>query len=289
MNLVLFGEDVFSATVLQSLLDAGFYVRLIICPVYENDNNYKGLQRIAEENNIEFIRLKNVNDELIQQKIIASKADLIISVHLRKVLKKETFTLAKKGAINVHPSLLPKYRGLSPQHQVLIHGEKESAVTIHFIEEGIDTGDIITQQKFEIKPTDYIKDIQFKMLAIYKTIMVDAVKLLQDERFVPTKQQTAGASYFGAIKMKDREININSTKTEAYNLIRAVSMPYEGAWYKNYKIWSSEFIPENKEAEKMKKYAEVGIFEDERNQEIIIRLHNGVLVSDDYEIINELV
>ncbi len=223
MKLVLFGEDVFSATVLQSLLDANFSVQLIICPIY-NNNNHKGIQRIADINHIEFIREKD--------------------------------------------------------------GENESAVTIHFIEEGIDTGDIVAQQKFEIKPTDYIADVQFKMLAIYKTLMVDALNLLQSDNFKATKQSENNISYFGPLKKRDREININATKNEVFNLIRAVSMPYEGAFYGKYTIWTSDFVDKSKEEQLMKTYPENGIFEDERNEELIIRLHDGVLISDDFEIIN---
>ena len=286
MDIVLFGDDIFSATVLQSLIDAHFNVQLIICPYYENDHNYKSLQRIAENNAIEFIREKNVNTEHIQQKIINYKPDLIISVHLRKILKKDTFSLAKKGAINVHPSLLPKYRGLSPQHQVLIYGETQSAVTIHIIEEGIDTGDIIIQKKFDIEADDYIADVQFKMLAIYKTIMVDAVRLLEDDNFIPTKQETVGESYFGAIKKKDREININASKTEVYNLIRAVSMPYGGAFFDKYIVWTAVFADVDKEKQLMETYPENGIFENAEKEEIIIRLKDGVIISDDFEILN---
>lgn len=286
MKLVLFGEDIFSAAVLQSLLDAKFSVQLIVCPFYESDNSYKALQRIAEENNIEFRREKNVNAEFIQQRIKEINADLIISVHLRKVLKKDTFSLAKKGAINVHPSLLPKYRGLSPQHQVLIHGESESAVTIHIIEEGIDTGDIIIQQRFDIEADDYIADVQFKMLAIYKTLMVDAVKLLEDDNFKPTKQETTGESYFGAIKKADREINIDAGKVEVYNLVRAVSMPYEGAFWGKYIVWTASFVDALKEQQLMEIYPKNGIFEDTQKEEIIIRLKDGVIISDDFEILN---
>lgn len=285
MNLVLFGEDIFTATVLQSLVDAKFKVQLIVCPFYDN-NNHNSIQRIAQINHIEFIREKDVNSDVVKEKITNIHPDLIISVHLRKILRKEIFSLAKHGAINMHPSLLPKYRGLSPQHQVLIHGENESAVTIHFIEEGIDTGDIIAQQKFEIKPTDYIADVQFKMLAIYKTLMVDALNLLQSDNFKATKQSENNISYFGPLKKKDREINISATKNEVFNLIRAVSMPYEGAFYGKYTIWTSDFIDKSKEEKLMKTYPENGIFEEERNEELIIRLHDGVLISDDFEIIN---
>lgn len=286
MNIVLFGEDVFTATVLQSLIDAAFNVQLIVCPFYENNNSHISAQRIADLNHIDFIRNKDVNSEEIKQKIITLAPDLIISVHLRKVLKKEIFSLAKIAAINVHPSLLPKYRGLSPQHQVLIHGEKESAVTIHYIEEGIDTGDIVIQKRFEIEDDDYIADVQFKMLAIYKTLMVDAVRLLQDKNFKATKQSQEGISYFGAVKKKDREIKLDKSRDEVYNFIRALSMPYKGAYINNYVIWQTEKVASNIENDLTQKYLEIGLYEDVEDEKLYIRLHDGILVSDDYEILN---
>ncbi|HRH57672.1 MAG TPA: formyltransferase family protein [Chitinophagales bacterium] len=121
MNLVLFGEDIFTATVLQSLVDAKFKVQLIVCPFYDN-NNHNSIQRIAQTNHIEFIREEDVNSDVVNEKITYIHPNLIISVHLRKILRIEIFSLTKYGTINMHPSLLPKYRGLSPQHQLLIHG-----------------------------------------------------------------------------------------------------------------------------------------------------------------------
>lgn len=286
MNIVLFGEDVFTATVLQSLIDATFNLQLIICPFYEKNNSHISMQRIANSNQIEFIRNKDVNSEEIKQKIIALSPDLIISVHLRKILKKEIFSLANIAAINVHPSLLPKYRGLSPQHQVLIHGENESAVTIHYIEEGIDTGDIILQKKFDIQEDDYIADVQLKMLEIYKILMVDAVKLLQDKNFKATKQSNEGVSYFGTVNKKDREIILEKSRDEVYNFIRASSMPYKGAYKNNYVIWKSEKAKSNIEIELMQKYVDIGLYEDLENEKLYIRLIDGVLISDDYEILN---
>ncbi len=282
MNLVLFGEDIFTATVFQSLLDSNLNVLLVVCPYYEN-NHHKQIKSIAERNDIEFIRTNNVNSNLIRNKLVNVNPDLLISIHLRKILSKDIFSTPKLGAINVHPSMLPKYRGLSPQHQAIIHGDSESAVTVHFIEEGIDTGDIIIQKTIEIEKEDYIYDFQLKMLKTYKTIVIEAIKLLLSKDFRPIEQNTTDSSYFGSLKRKDREIDLSKSKIEIQNLIRAVSYPYKGAFYKNYIIWRATTPEKNSEEQLMKIYSKIGIHKLEKDK-IAIRLLDGVLLTDDFEI-----
>lgn len=281
MNLVVFGEDMYTAAVVQSLVQAGHKISLMIAP--DNPNtNFKVLEETSGKFNLEFIKAENINSEKIKERILKVNPDLIIAAHLRKLLRKEIFSIAAKGAINIHPSLLPKYRGLSPQHQALIHGDEESGVTVHFIDEYIDTGEIILQKKFPILKEDYIIDVQTKMLNIYKEIVVEAVNLLADGNFKPIKQDLATLSYFGPLKKSDREIQLSMSKKEAYNLIRAVSLPYKGAFYKNYTIYRSSIIEDQAELEN--KYPEIGLYPEGTGDKIIIRLKDGFLVSDDFEI-----
>ena len=281
MNLVLFGEDVFTATVFQSLLENNHKVLLVVCPLY-NDINHKKIESIAEANNIEFARETNVNSDSIKNKIERINPDLLISVHLRKILSKDIFSIPKLGAINVHPSLLPKYRGLSPQHQAIMHGDPESGVTVHLIEEGVDTGDIIIQKTIQIDIVDYISDYQLKMLTIYKTIVVEAICLLSKRNFIPVKQNDSGASYFGSLKREDRVIDFSKSKIEILNLIRAVSLPYKGAFYDNFRIWKAIIPDRSTEKDLMKNYTKTGIYKI-NEEEIILRLVDGILLADDFE------
>ena len=283
MNVVVFGEDIYTSTVVESLIENGHKVSLIITPEYFNES-YKVLEEAAAKYNIEFVKDKNVNSGKIKDHLIKVKPDLIIAAHLRKILHKEIFSQAAKGAINVHPSLLPKYRGLSPQHQAIMHGDDESGVTVHYIDADVDTGEIIVQKKFPISQNDYILNIQIKMLDIYKKIVVEALGLLEDISFKPLKQDLTHVSYFGPLKKVDREIDLAKSKQEVYNLIRAVSLPYEGAFYKNYTIWAAELADSSKENELKNKYTDIGFYFDKTTDEIIIRLKDGFLVSDDFEI-----
>ena len=283
MNVVIFGEDIYTSTVIESLIENRHKVLLIITPEYFNEN-YKVLEETAVKYNIELVKDENINSGNIKDYLIKAAPDLIIAVHLRKILQKEIFSQATKGAINVHPSLLPKYRGLSPQHQAILHGDNESGVTVHYIESDVDTGEIILQERFPVSKDDYILNIQVKMLAIYKKIVVEALGLLEDVSFKPVKQDLREVSYYGPLKKGDREIDLLKPKQEVYNLVRAVSLPYKGAFYKNYTIWAVELPGSSTEAELKTRYTDVGFYFDRAADEIIIRLKDGFLVSDDFEI-----
>lgn len=282
MKIVLFGEDIFTATVFQSLIDNNHQVLMVICPFYKNSNHLK-LEYLANNKNINFTRYKNINSMDIRDKLIEVKPDLLISVHLRKILNKDIFEIPILGAINVHPSLLPKYRGLSPQHQAIIHGDLESGVTVHYIDKDIDTGNVIIQSPISIKLQDYISDFQLKMLKVYQSIVISAIELISNTEFSPIAQTRSDASYYNSISLKDREINFLKTKTEALNLIRAVSFPYKGAYTNNITIWRAEVPAYNIEDEAILDYKKIGtqiINEDL----LILRFNDGILTSNDFEI-----
>lgn len=280
MNLVVFGEDMYTAAVIESLLKAGNQVTMLVTPD-SSTANFKVLEEVTGKHHIAFLKTGDINSEAVAEKVRAVQPDLIVSAHLRKIMRKNIFSLAKKGAVNVHPSLLPKYRGLSPQHQALMHGDSESGVTVHFIEEEVDTGGIVAQQKFSISKDDYIMQVQAKMLAIYKTIVVEAVAALEQESFRPLPQDLATLSYFGPLKKSDRQVHLSKTAEEIYNLIRAVSLPYKGAFYENYVFWTAEISDDE---ELLKKYPAVGVYFEEAEDRVIIRTADGVLVSEDYEL-----
>ena len=282
MKIALLGEDLFTAAVLQSLVDKGHAVEAVICPLYQGNTEYRSLEKTARKNNIPFHHRKNVNDEETRNLLLAIGPDLIVSVHLTKILLKMIYSIAPVGAINVHPSLLPKYRGLSPQHQALLNGDPETGVTIHFIEETADTGDMIVQEKIPLSRETDVYHLQLKMLEIYKYLVPEAIGHLADKNFRPVRQNSSGASWFGPIKESDRKIDLKKAKFAVYNQIRALSKPYKGAYFNDITVWAS-FDPEpGTESAFLKEYPENGIYKIE--DKLLIRLHDGVLLSDDFEI-----
>jgi methionyl-tRNA formyltransferase len=281
MKIAVFGEDGFTGLVIDSLIEEGHDIQVIITPHYDTPI-YLNLERVAVKHNILFIRKKDINSEMIIGQLKEFQPELIISVHLRKILCKSVFSIAEKGSINVHPSLLPKYRGMSPQHQALMHGDNESGVTVHFIDEDVDTGNIILQEIFSIAEDDYIVDVQLKVMEVYKTIVVRSVELIKNNLFKGYEQAATTSSYYGPIKKSDREIKLNKEAKDIYNLIRAVSMPYKGAFYNEFIIWTSYFPDFATEDSLKKTYTSSGVYM--KNNELIIRSEDGVLISDNFDI-----
>ena len=164
--------------------------------------------------------------------------DLILSVNYLFIIKKELFLCAKLGAINIHGSLLPKYRGRTPHVWAIINGEKETGVTVHFIDEGCDTGDIITQSRILIKESYTGQSILDKFKIIYPKILKKVLNNFKNNSVKATKQNNKNSSYFGKRSPEDGIIDWNKSSKEIYDWVRAQSYPYPGAFtfYNNQKI-----------------------------------------------------
>jgi len=170
--------------------------------------------------------------------------NLIWVTDYRYLLPKEIFSIPKYGAINLHPSLLPHYRGRASLNWALIHGEKEVGLTAHFIEEGVDTGDIVTQIVLPIEENDYIGDVLDKMYPLYEAITTNVVQLFGKGNVARERQDTSKGSIYPARKPKDGLIDVSKNAYETLNFVRALSKPYPGAFlmHENKKIiiWKAE-------------------------------------------------
>ena len=238
MKLVVFGEDTFSSIVLESLIAKGHNILGVFCPFYEN-KIYARLETTCSRFNILFKRINKINSDSFFLELSELKIDLIVICHFQKLISSRIINLPLLGCINLHPSLLPYYRGMSPQHYPIIKGESETGITVHYVDEGIDTGDIILQKKIVIDNEDYVSDLQKKMKSIYSTIIVEVIDKIETKNLNNTVQKHLKGSYFGKLKISDCIISKNFTRQEAYNLIRGVSFPYFGARYNDLIIWKA--------------------------------------------------
>lgn len=162
----------------------------------------------------------DINSEEFIQKIKKIQPDLIISAAYPQIFSKKLLSIPKQGAINFHPSLLPKFRGAHPHYWTIVKGEKESGLTAHFMTERIDEGDIIAQIKFPIEDYDY-NQLQEEIIKKTPVIIEKVEKFFLKEEGCPKKQDPLRVSYF----RNDREIhhrifwNIH-TAQEIFNLVR---------------------------------------------------------------------
>lgn len=169
--------------------------------------------------------------------------DLILSFYYRRLLSKELLAIPRLGGINLHGSLLPKYRGRSPVNWVLVNGESETGVTLHYMVEKADAGDIIAQRSVPI-------DMEDTALSLFHKLTKAAVQLLK-ETYPQIRTGTAPripqdlqlATIFGGRRPEDGEIKWEGSALAVYNLVRAVTHPYPGAFtFRNGKklfLWSA--------------------------------------------------
>ena len=195
-------------------------------PYYPCDHLYK----MVRDKGIpvyEGLRVKEVpNFELIR----SLSPELIIVSTFNQIITKEIIQIPKYGVINIHPSLLPQYRGTTPTVWVLLNGEEETGVSTHFIvDETIDSGRIILQSRLKIMPDDTDGTLRFRLAELSKTTLSGAINLvLTADRTSFSPQDESLATYFRKRTIQDAEINKDSPFEEIINRIRAMT-PFPGA------------------------------------------------------------
>lgn len=280
MRIIFFGEDSFSNIILQSLIYSGHNVLLVVSPWYDN-LIHKRLENTCFRNQIEYTRIKDLNSIEFIRKLKDMAPEMIVVSHFEKLLKKEIIDIPKLGCINLHPSLLPNYRGMSPQHWPIINGESETGITVHYIDETADTGDIILQKKVEINPDMYVSELQLEFIKTYKTIVVEAIDLIKSNGFIPVKQSSMEGSYYGKLKRHQCQISFNSTCKQVYNLIRGVSKPYFGAYISDIIIWKAH-LANKYESIELTSYDNKGLNYSHKYG-YFLKLNDGLIIVDKFE------
>ncbi len=138
---------------------------------------------------------EKISFEELRHLITDSETDLMIAHAFMRILPKEILILPKYGVINIHPSLLPKYRGPSPTFWVLRNREKITGLTCHYMDEGIDTGDIIYQTEIPVKPDDTVASIIDRQKTVVRGLIIESLSRITSDEFRPTPQVSELASY----------------------------------------------------------------------------------------------
>ena len=189
------------------------------------------VKQYCEQNGLTLWQPANLKDPAFINQVKQVNPDLMVVVAFR-MLPKVIWEIPAKGTINLHASLLPDYRGAAPINWAIINGETETGVTTFFINENIDTGDIIDQTKVAIRPTMNAGDLHDELKTVGAKLLLRTVDLISSDNVTPTSQKQANASLklHGAPKItkENTRINWNRPGDEIINLIRGMS-PYPGA------------------------------------------------------------
>ncbi len=248
MNCVVFAYHNIGCEGVKALLANGYTISAIFTHKDNPAENiwFDSVAELACSKGIPVFAPESVNHPVWVERIKAMKPDMIFSFYFREMLGGEILECAPLGAINLHGSLLPKYRGRVPLNWALINGEKEAGVTMHYMTVKPDAGDIVGQEKFEIADSDDIRDVFGKAVKSAAVLLGKMLPLLKTGKAPRIPQDKAQAAYFGGRKPADGEIDWNKPAVAVRNLVRAVTRPYPGAFTfmgdRKAFIWSCEVV-----------------------------------------------
>jgi len=190
---------------------------------------FDSVAELAALHGIPVVTPDNPNTPEVVEQIRALQPDFFFSFYYREMLKRELLEIPKQGALNMHGSLLPKYRGRVPVNWAIIHGETETGATLHYMTEKPDNGDIVAQQAVPILPNDTALQVFQKVTVAAEIALNGVLPALLAGKAQAVKQDLSKGAYFGGRKAEDGVIDWSQSAQQIHNLVRAVAPPYPGA------------------------------------------------------------
>lgn len=229
-KIIFFGFGKLGTNCLRELIKNNYE---ICCVMTHREQNEESIDTFCEKNSLSYyysdLRIDLKTKEKIKEVLLQEKIDYLVSVNYRYIIEDEIFNLVKIP-LNIHGSLLPKYRGRTPHVWSIINGEKKSGITCHLIESTVDTGDIILQKEIDIKEDYTGNDLLIEMQKEYPKILIESlIKVESKEQLI--KQNPKEATYYGKRIPEMGYINFYSSYEEINNFVRAQAFPYPGAYF----------------------------------------------------------
>lgn len=273
MRVVFMGTPDFSVPALEALIKAGHEIACVVTqPDKPKDRGqemkFTPVKDSAIKNNINNIfQPEKVKDESFVKILTRLRPDVIVVVAFGQLLSKVILELPKYGCINIHASLLPKYRGAAPIQWAVIDGEEKSGVTTMYMEEGLDTGDIIEHEEVMLDSEETGGTLHDKLSKIGGRLILSTLEKLESNTAVRTKQDNTLATYAKKLDKKLGKINFNMEATYIERLVRGLN-PWPTAFTtlcgQNLKIWSAQLIEDKSDLE-------IGQIVDVRKNMIVVK------------------
>jgi methionyl-tRNA formyltransferase len=255
MKIVFMGTPGPAAKCLQALIDAQEEVVLAVSQPDRPKGRHllvssSPVKELARKYNIHIETPEKVRDPIFINKIKSYLPDLIVIVAYGRILPREILTIPKFGSINLHASLLPKYRGAAPIQWAILKGEAETGITVMRVAEALDTGDILLQKKVGIDPEDTAETLEEKLFEAGASVLLEAIQQIKEGKAQYTPQKEAEATYAALITKESGEIDWKKPAFEINNRIRAlIPWPAAHTFYqgKMLKLFKAEPIELNGE------------------------------------------
>ncbi len=233
LTIVFMGNPDFSVPSLQRLHESRHQVAAVVTGSDKRrgrgaKHSPSPVKSAARALSLRVIESDNMRSAELHRELQALKPDLLVVVAY-KLLPPEVLAIPKIGSLNLHASLLPKYRGAAPIHWAIINGEKETGCTVFLLDEGMDTGKIIGQVKTPVGPLETTGDLYDRLKVTGADLLVRTIDQLADNTATTHIQEDAKATRAPKIHPDDAQIDFNRPADQVHNFIRGMS-PFPGAW-----------------------------------------------------------
>lgn len=270
MKIVFMGTPEFSVPILEGLIENYDVIGVVTQPDKEVGRNhvikFSKVKEVALENDIRVFQPIKIREDY--DDIVKLNPDLIVTCAYGQIIPKVLLDLPKYGCINVHASLLPKLRGGAPIHRAILNGDMKTGITIMYMDEHMDTGDIIQSEEVLIEKDDTVGTLHDKLSVMGKELLLNVLNKYKDGNFPHVRQDDSEATYAPIIKREDELVDFNKTSLEIYNKIRGLN-PFPVAYAtldgKVMKLYASS-IKDN-------------VYTSKRNGEIVRVYSDGIGVS----------
>jgi len=245
MRIVFMGTPEFAVPSLQKLINTGYNV----VGVVTQPDRPKGRKQLltkspikiaAEENGIAVYQPEKIRAQEAIKRVLEWEPDLIITAAYGQIIPTELLVTPKYKAINVHASLLPKFRGAAPIHQSIIQGEQETGITIMYMVKELDAGDILTVAKVPINDSDNVATLHDKLSEVGSSLLLETLKKIIKGEINPLPQDQKLVTFAPSLKREDELVKWDKSPREIFNQVRGLNpWPVAFTYYKNevFKLW----------------------------------------------------
>jgi methionyl-tRNA formyltransferase len=234
MRIVFLGTPAFAVPTLDALDGAGHDIAAVVCQPDRPAGRGQALREPAtkvwaREHQVLSLQPEKVRDGRLAAALQPLRPEVLVVVAYGRILGSDLLTLAPRGAVNVHASLLPKYRGAAPIQWALAKGERETGVTVMQMDEGLDTGDVLLQRALHIRPDDTAETLSLHLARLGGDTLVECLRLIEQGRAVRLPQDGSRATMAPILKKEDGRIDWSRPAMEVLARLRAFT-PWPGAW-----------------------------------------------------------
>lgn len=256
MRVIFMGTPDFAAGILESIVKEGHEVVLVVTQCDKPKGRGKAVlfppvKEKAIEHEIPVYQPEKIREQECVEKLAAYQPDIIVVAAYGQILPKSILDMAKYGCVNVHASLLPKYRGAAPIQWSIIDGEAQTGVTTMMMNEGLDTGDMIEKSVVDITASDTAGSLHDKLMAAGAELILSTMKKLEEKTAVLTEQNDAESCYAKMLKKEMGNIDFSMSAEKIEHLVRGLN-PWPSAYTKykdkTLKIWSASVVEKNTDA-----------------------------------------